>query len=87
MEAQWTVERINRMRSGEDGRPAPIHPMNILTAMMVYRMGRSIDGKSMWTPVPQVSAALDQAFDRSFSAAPKTGRRVYLAIDVSGSMD
>ena len=49
-------------------------------------MGRSVDGKNRWTPVPQVSAALDSAFDRSFSAAPQTGQRVYLAVDVSGSM-
>ena len=86
MEAAWAVERINRMRTGDNGRPAPVHPMNLLIAMMVYRMGHSIDGKNKWTPVPQVSAALDQAFERSFSAAPETGKRVYLAIDVSGSM-
>ena len=87
MEAQWAVDRINRMRSGDSGRPVPVHPMNILIAMMVYRMGRSVDGKNRWTPVPQVSAALDEAFDRSFSAAPQTGQRLYLAVDVSGSMD
>ena len=86
MEAQWAVERINQMRTGDNGRPAPVHPMNLLTAMMVYRMGHSIDGKNAWTPVPQVSAALDDAFERSFSAAPQTGQRIYLAVDVSGSM-
>ena len=57
-----------------------------MLAMMVYRMGRSIDGKNRWEPVPQVSAALDEAFDQSFSAAPVTGQRVYLTIDTSGSM-
>ncbi len=87
MEAQWAVDRIDKMRSGQDGRPAPVHPMNLLTAMMVYRMGHSPDGKSRWSPVPQISHALDRAFDRSFSAAPQTGQRVYLAVDVSGSMD
>ena len=91
MEAGWAVEKIEAMRSilREDGsvRPAPVHPMNILLAMMVYRMGRSIDGKSRWTPVSQVSTALDGAFDRSFSAAPETGQRIYLAVDTSGSMD
>ena len=90
MEAQWAVERIQRMRAGThaDGtpRPAPVHPMNILTAMMVYRMGHSVDGKGKWTPVPQISEALDEAFDQSFSAAPSTGKRIYLAVDTSGSM-
>ena len=87
MEAGWAVDRINTMRAGDNGRPAPVHPMNLLIAMMVYRMGKSVDGKSTWTPVPQVSAALDDAFERSFSAVPQTGQRVYLAVDVSGSMD
>ena len=90
MEAQWAVKRIRKMRAGvhPDGtpRPAPVHPMNLLTAMMVYRMGRSVDGKGRWDPVPQISEALDEAFDRSFSAAPSTGQRIYLAVDTSGSM-
>ena len=90
MEAAWAVERLRRMRSHtrEDGsvRPAPVHPFHILLASMVYRMGQSIKGDSKWTPVPQVSAALDEAFEQSFSAAPATEQRVYLAIDTSGSM-
>ena len=90
MEAQWAVERIQGMRAGThaDGtpRPAPVHPMNLLTAMMVYRMGRSVDGKGKWTPVPRISEALDEAFNQSFSAAPVTGKRIYLAVDTSGSM-
>lgn len=90
MEAQWAVERIQKMRAGvhADGtrRPAPVHPMNLLTAMMVYRMGHSVDGKGSWTPVPQISEALDEAFDQSFSAAPSTGQRIYLSVDTSGSM-
>ena len=90
MESGWAVERINQMRArtGIDGQqiPAPVHPVNILLATMVYRMGSSIDGKNRWEPVPQISAALDEAFDQSFSAAPTTGQRIYLAIDTSGSM-
>ena len=60
MAAGWAVERISRLRARttRDGRqlPVPVHPFNILLAMMVYRMGRSIDGASKWNPVPQVSA-------------------------------
>ena len=90
MEYQWALDRINSFRShvNADGytRPAPVHPVNILLAMMVYRMGKSIEGKSTWKPVPQISAALDEAFDLSFSAAAQTGQRIYLAVDVSRSM-
>ena len=63
-----------------------MHPFHLLTASVVYRSGQSVDGKGKWDPVPQVSAALDAAYDNAFSAAPSTGQRVYLAVDVSGSM-
>ena len=43
-------------------------------------------GKNTWIPVPQVVDALDVAFGRSFSQAPQTNKRMYLGIDVSGSM-
>ena len=92
MEHAWATRKIREFRAEEDedgnphGRPAPVHPMNILTALMTYRMGRNVDGKNTWTPVPQVADALDYAFDQSFSAAPQTGQRIYLGTDVSGSM-
>ena len=91
MESTWAVDRIRgmRARTNADGseRPAPVHPVNLLLAMMVYRMGRSVKGKNTWKPVPQVSEALDEAFHESFSAAPQTGQRVFLTVDTSGSMD
>ena len=90
MEATWAVERIREMRTRThaDGseRPAPIHPVNLLLSMMVYRMGHSVKGNSTWQPVAQVSEALDEAFHESFSAAPQTGQRVFLTVDTSGSM-
>ena len=90
MEAEWAVKRINSMRAREnpDGsfRPAPVHPVNLLLAMMVYRMGRSVDGKNMWKPVTQICDALENAFHQSFSNAPQTGQRIFLTVDTSGSM-
>ena len=90
MEANWAVERINQMRSyiNDKGEPvpAPVHPFHLLTASMVYRMGKSIDGNNTWSPVSQISTALDQAFHESFSATKWTNQRVYLAVDTSGSM-
>ena len=83
---QWAAERIQRMGPTRE-RGALVHPFRLLTALLVYRQGHSVDGKSKWEPVPQISQALDAAFDYSFSAAASTGQRVYLAIDVSGSMD
>ena len=39
-----------------------------------------------WSPVSKVVDALDGAFYLSFENAPGTGKRVMLALDVSGSM-
>ena len=63
-----------------------IHPIAVLTALLVYRAGKGVRGKNTWIPVPQVIDALDAAFGRSFSQAPQTNKRLYLGIDVSGSM-
>ena len=57
-----------------------------LTALLVYRAGKGVRGKNTWIPVPRVVDALDAAFGRSFSQAPQTNKRLYLGIDVSGSM-
>ena len=75
-------------RLGGIGNPkvARIHPIAILSALLTYRAGKGVRGKNAWLPVPQVIDALDAAFDRSFSQAPQTNKRLYLGIDVSGSM-
>ena len=63
-----------------------IHPIAVLTALLTYRAGRGVRGQHTWLPVPQVVDALDAAFNRSFRQAPQTNKRLYLGIDVSGSM-
>ena len=68
------------------GTASRIHPIAVLTALLVYKAGKGVRGKNDWIPVPQVVDALDAAFGRSFSQAPQTNKRLYLGIDVSGSM-
>ena len=58
----------------------------MLSALLTYRSGKGVRGQHTWEPVSQVVEALDAAFERSFSDAPQTGTRLYLGIDVSGSM-
>lgn len=91
MDCQWAVEKLGRMRSRTraDGSviPAPVHPVNLLIAMLVYRMGHSIDGENTWKPVQPIVAALDEAFHNSFTASVQTNERIFLAIDTSGSMN
>lgn len=64
-----------------------IHPIAVLTALLTYKAGIGIRSNNTWTPVPQISDALDSAFDKSFESAPVTGKRFYIGIDVSASMD
>ena len=82
MNADWAVKRLERIG---DGGPT-IHPLNVLKALLTYRHGKGRRGRGEWTPVAPICDALDAAFERSFDAAPQTGQRIYLGLDVSGSM-
>ncbi|KAI8921750.1 trove domain-containing protein [Entophlyctis helioformis] len=65
---------------------ARIHPFNVLVALNQYKTGRGNKGSLSWTPVPQINAALEDAFYESFKAVQPTGLKYLLALDVSGSM-
>jgi 60 kDa SS-A/Ro ribonucleoprotein len=67
-------------------RRARVHPINVLVAQRTYAGGRSLRGDSTWSPVPQVTDALDAAFYAAFGNVESTGKRHMLALDVSGSM-
>ncbi|HEX6536809.1 MAG TPA: TROVE domain-containing protein [Gemmatimonadaceae bacterium] len=75
-------------RLGDRGalRRARVHPLAVLAAMKTYAQGRGMRGQGTWAPVPQVVDALDGAFYLAFDNAPATGKRMLLALDVSGSM-
>ena len=86
MESVWACQRLNAIGNARTEDFTRIHPINVLSALLTYRKGKSVRGSNTWTPVPQVVDALDQAFERSFATAPQTNQRFYLGIDVSGSM-
>lgn len=77
----------DRLTDERELRAARIHPIAILSALTTYRAGKGIRGQNTWTPAPAVADALDAAFGKSFAFAPQTGKRFYLGIDVSGSME
>ena len=83
MESAWVCHRLGEI--GMEDSPK-LHPINVLSALLTYRSGKSVRGSNTWRPVPQVVDALDKAFERSFATAPQTNQRFYLGIDVSGSM-
>src|SRR6185437_6500951 len=39
-----------------------VHPVNLLVAQRTYAHGRSIRGDNSWTPIGDITNALDQAF-------------------------
>ena len=70
----------------ESIRKARVHPINILIALRTYQSGGGHLGKLTWTPVPQICDALDDAFYYAFDNIEPTGKRIFIALDVSGSM-
>lgn len=65
---------------------ARVHPVNVLVAQRTYASGRGARGSGEWTPARRIMDALDAAFYASFGAVEPTGKRLMLALDVSGSM-
>ncbi len=77
---------IGKLADSPSLRKSRIHPIQVLSALLTYKSGRSVRGTSTWTPVPQIVDALDQAFYGTFQNVTPTGKNILLAIDVSGSM-
>ena len=67
-------------------RKARLHPMALLLALKTYASGHGERGKLSWEPVSLVVEALNAAFYTAFEAVEPTGKRLVLALDVSGSM-
>lgn len=63
-----------------------IHPINVLIALKTYSSGKSERGSSTWTPIRQVTDALDTMFYQAFKNVNPAGKRTLIALDVSGSM-
>ena len=96
-----TLTRVGVIAPGSDGtakvtaqladtgrlRKARVHPIAVLAALRTYASGRGVRGRGEWNPVREVVDALDAAFYASFGNVEPTGKRLLLALDVSGSME
>ncbi len=76
-----------RLADAERIRRARVHPIAVLAALKTYESGRGARGQGTWAPVREVVDALDGAFYLAFGNVERTGRRILLALDVSGSME
>jgi 60 kDa SS-A/Ro ribonucleoprotein len=81
-----TAAVVARLGDAERIRRARLHPIALLAALRTYGSGRGVRGRSRWAPVAEVVDALDAAFYTAFRNVEPTGRRLMLALDVSGSM-
>ncbi|HST19146.1 MAG TPA: TROVE domain-containing protein [Gaiellaceae bacterium] len=81
-----TTKVLEQLGDGERVRKARVHPIALLAALRTYAAGRGVRGRHSWTPVAQIVDALDAAFYTAFENVEPTGKRLLLALDVSGSM-
>ena len=77
---------LSQLGDEEYLRKSRIHPMQVLVALRTYESGRSMRGSSYWTPDSDIVEALDKAFYKTFTNVKPTGKRLLVALDVSGSM-
>ena len=67
-------------------RDSKIHPFAVLVAMKVFSKGAGELGSMTWPVDSYIVTALSNTFIKSFGNIPKTGKRIMVALDVSGSM-
>lgn len=67
-------------------RSGRVHPVAILVAKLTYQTGRGLKGKLNWPVNKYITEALENAFYVAFGHIEGTGKRIYHAVDCSGSM-
>src|SRR6266566_56973 len=78
----------NRLANQEALKKARVHPIQLLMALKTYQAGHGVRSRGEgWTPVSTVVDALDEAFYLSFGNVEQTGKRWYIGLDISGSMN
>lgn len=86
-----TSDAMKQVRStlldAEKVKRARLHPLSVLVALVVYKQGHGGRGNLSWDPCGKGTDTLDELFYLSFGAVEPTGKRLCLALDVSGSMD
>ena len=75
-----------RFSNQEEVLKARIHPIKVLIASKVYRIGHGDLGSLSWTPNMFVLVAMTQLYKLSYGTITPTGKRIMVALDVSGSM-
>lgn len=79
---------VGRLTDPETIRRSNVHPMAFLDAMLVHGSGGRVglSRGEQYTPNGAIVDALQRSFMLAFDNVTPTGKRTYLALDVSGSM-
>ena len=77
----------SRLRDQDKLKKARVHPIQVLSALLTYKSGRGVRGKGEWAVNQPIVDALEDAYYLSFGNVVPTGKRFYLGVDVSGSMN
>jgi 60 kDa SS-A/Ro ribonucleoprotein len=77
---------VDQLRDPQRLAKARVHPLALLAALATYKQGHGVRGTGSWVPVASILDALDAAFYASFGTVEAAGKRMLLALDVSGSM-
>lgn len=77
---------VERLTDTDRVQRSRMHPMNVLVALKTYDAGRGFKGNLSWNANRNIVDALEETFELSFGNVEKTGKRILLAGDDSGSM-
>lgn len=77
---------IDRLTDDQQITKSRVHPINILAALKTYASGTGYKGGNSWTPNQKIVDALNIALYKSFKNVEPTGKKILLALDISGSM-
>lgn len=77
---------VGRLANSAELRKSRIHPLKLLIALITYGNGKGTRGSNTWNVDGLVAGILEAAMYSSFKNIVPSGKRIYLALDVSGSM-
>lgn len=78
---------VNRLTDAELIKTSRLHPFNILVAKKTYGSGCGFRGSNTWPVNSHVLDALERAFYLAFDNVTPAGKRTFIGLDVSGSMN
>ena len=84
---RWSELITQRITNAQTIQRARVHPLAVLVALKTYESGGGHRSTLRWTPIPEIVDTLDRSYYLAFDNVRPTGKRLMMALDVSGSME